>query len=99
MCALTPPAGMLKGARQLHALLLLVERKANVFSGRRLAFDVGRKSEPEIWIFSYLPGFCLVSSLVGSVLCGDHSCSTSSPVGNLVDGLPPVVDLGKQAVR
>ena len=31
-----------------------------------------------------------MSSLVGSVLSGDPNCSTSSPGGNLVDGLPPL---------
>ena len=48
--------------------------------------------EPEVWIFLYFPGLCLVLSLVGSVTSGDPSCSTSSPGGHLVDGLPPAAN-------
>ena len=48
--------------------------------------------EPEIWIFLCFPRLCVVLSLVFSLLLGDPICSTSSPGGDLVDGLPPVAN-------
>ena len=38
--------------------------------------------EPETWILLCFLGFCLVLSLVSSVLSADPRCCTSSPGGN-----------------
>ena len=46
--------------------------------------------------FSRFPSFCLVLSLVGWACFGDLICSTSSPGGNLVDGLPPITNIPQQ---
>ena len=46
--------------------------------------------------FSCSARLCLVLSCVGSVSSGDPSCSTSSPGGHLVDGLPPAANARSQ---
>ena len=46
-----------------------------------------------IYFLMFPPVVCVLS-LVDSALSVDRSCSTSSPGGNLVDGLPPAANGG-----
>ena len=45
-----------------------------------------------MFIFVHIPALSWLSPVLVVYCCGELSCSTSSPGGHLVDGLPPVAD-------